>query len=92
MSDMAELFNGWREHKQAKRASNTVSSTQALIDAGIPFESHNAGAHIVIKMGNAVYDFWPSTGLWWLRPTKIKHRGVFRLIQTIKATKGGQHD
>ena len=85
MGDMADVFNGWREHKQAKRASNTVQSTQALVDAGIPFESHNAGAHIVIKAGAAVYDFWPSTGLWWLRPTKIKHRGVFRLIQTIRA-------
>jgi hypothetical protein len=85
MSDMAEIFSGWREHKQAKRASNTVQSTQALIDAGIPFESHNAGAHIVIKQGSAVYDFWPSTGLWWQRATKIKHRGVFRMIQAINA-------
>jgi hypothetical protein len=87
MSDMAELFNGWREHKQAKRANNTAQSTQALIDAGIPFEAHNAGTHIVIRVGNAVYDFWPSTGLWWLRATKIKHRGVFRLIQAIAALK-----
>lgn len=90
MGDMADIFNGWREHKQAKRASNTVQSTQALIDAGIPFESHNGGAHIVIKMGNAVYDFWPSTGLWWQRATKIKHRGVFRLIQTVIAQQKGQ--
>lgn len=89
MGDMADIFNGWREHKQAKRASNTVQSTQALIDAGIPFESHNGGAHIVIKMGNAVYDFWPSTGLWWQRATKIKHRGVFRLIQTVIAQQKG---
>lgn len=85
MSDMAETFNAWREHKKAKRASNTEQSTQALIDAGIPFESHNGGAHIVINMGGTVYDFWPSTGLWWQRATKIKHRGVFRLIQTINA-------
>ena len=85
MGDMAETFNAWREHKKAKRASNTEQSTQALIDAGIPFESHNAGAHIVIKMDSTVYDFWPSTGLWWQRATKIKHRGVFRLIQTINA-------
>lgn len=85
MSDMADIFNGWREHKRAKRVSNTEQSTQLLIDADIPFESHNGGAHIVIKAGNAVYDFWPSTGLWWLRPTKIKHRGVFRLIQVINA-------
>ena len=90
MSDMAEIFNGWREHKQAKRASNTVQSTQALIDAGIRFESHNAGAHIVIKVGSTVYDFWPSTGLWWQRATKIKHRGVFRLIQTVIAMAQGE--
>lgn len=85
MGDMAETFNAWRNLKKAKRASNTERSTQALIDAGIPFESHNAGAHLVIKVGSTVYDFWPSTGLWWLRPTKIKHRGVFRLIQTVNA-------
>lgn len=85
MGDMADIFKDWRDRKKAKRASNTERSTQALIDAGIPFESHNAGVHIVIKTGTAVYDFWPSTGLWWLRPTKIKHRGVFRLIQTVNA-------
>lgn len=81
MGEMADVFNGWREHKKAKRDSNTEQSTQALLDAGVPFTSHNDGAHLVVTARDgSIIDFWPSTGLWMLRATKVKHRGVFRLI------------
>jgi hypothetical protein len=81
MGEMADLFQEWREHKRAKRASNTEQSVQALEDAGVSFVYLNGRTHLlVVAADKTVIDFWPSTGLWMERNTGVRHRGVFRLI------------
>lgn len=84
MGDMAEVFAGWREMKQKKKRSNLAQSTAQLVSAGIPFTSHNGGVHLVLMKGEQPIDYWPSTGLWWIRGTSNKRRGIQKLIQYMK--------
>lgn len=86
MSEIGELFSGWKELSQQKRASNRVSSAALLTSAGIPFESKNNGAHLVVQVGQAIADFWPGTGLWSIRGTGKQSRGVRKLISALKRT------
>jgi hypothetical protein len=64
-----------------KRKSNTINSTDLLIKFGIPFESKNYGAHLVVDCN---IDFWPSTGLFINRKTKKKGRGISNLLKLLK--------
>lgn len=56
-------------------------SARLLREAGIPFESRNAGAHLIVA---GRYDFWPGTGLWMCRGDHSKRRGVRKLIQRVR--------
>lgn len=85
MGDMAEVFNDLRKFKQEKRRSNTAYSTNMLRESGIAFETHNGGIHLVLTKNDQVIDYWPSTGLWWIRGTRNKRRGIARLITYMKA-------
>ena len=81
MGDMADVFNDMRAHKKDKRASNTVSSTQMLVDKGVSFKSLNGGAHLQLNHVCGVINFWPSTGLWMVSGNPKKYRGVRNLLQ-----------
>ena len=83
MSEMAEMFSHMKEASQKKRASNRTQSARILAEAGIDFEQHNDGAHIVIKRNGRAWDFWPGTGKWHERGTKIYRRGVMPLIKAL---------
>lgn len=89
MGDMGDVFNDWREHKQAKRADNTKQSTALLQQAGVIFDSLNAGAHLVVQADPNVVDFWPSTGLWIVRGQPAKRRGVRKLIEFVERSRSG---
>ena len=80
-SDMGEMFTALRKVRQEKRAQNRESSAEILRAAGIPFESKNSGAHLIVA---GRYDFWPGTGLWVARGERTKHRGVRKLIARLK--------
>jgi hypothetical protein len=84
MGDMAEGWAEWREKKQKKKRSNMAASTAMLTGAGVSFQSHNSGVHLVLSKGEELIDFWPSTGLWWIRGTSNKRRGIQKLIQHMK--------
>lgn len=84
MSDIGELYDGLREHSQQKRARNREDSARVLTSKGVPFTQHNAGAHLVVTVGEQVVDFWPGTGKWITRgKARFEGRGVFRLLAYI---------
>lgn len=84
MSEIGEAFEGWREMKQQKRASNREHSTRLLTVAGINIEAiSNDGAHIIVNHRGHMVDFWPGTGLWIDRASKRKSRGVHNLIRHV---------
>ena len=85
MSEMAEIWGDLRAMRQAKKRSNLAASTQMLLDSGIQFVTHNGGIHLTINKGSEVIDYWPSTGLWWIRGTSNKRRGIARLLTYMKA-------
>ncbi len=85
MSEMAEIWADMRAHSQQKKRSNLASSTAMLQHNAIPFVVHNGGVHLVLTKGNQTIDYWPSTGLWWIRGTSNKRRGVKRLLAYMKA-------
>jgi hypothetical protein len=84
MNEVSEMWRERREYKQKKKRSNLAHSTAQLTSAGLPFVSHNSGVHLVLMKGEQAVDFWPSTGLWWIRGTSNKRRGIQKLIQYLK--------
>ena len=77
----------WRDVKsfrQGKRADNRVASARIVREAGFVVEEFNHGAHLVVRHGGHVVDFWPSTGLWIDRDTpRDRRRGVFPLVDHL---------
>lgn len=83
MGDMGEVFQDYTRLRKEKRRSNTENSTELLRQQGVPFESRNGGAHLIV---DGVADFWPSTGLYIPRDrTYGKDRGVMRLLKFVRA-------
>jgi hypothetical protein len=83
MGDMGEVFRDYTALRKQKRRDNTRDSTRLLQDQGVPFESRNGGAHLIV---DGVADFWPSTGLFIPRDrTWGKDRGVMRLLKFVRA-------
>lgn len=65
---------------QERRAQNRERSARLLAEAGIPFTSHNGGAHLIVEGSTCYIDFWPGTGKWIVRDSKTKGFGVRKLI------------
>ena len=73
---------GLTQESIERRASNRESSATLLTERGIVFEAKNSGAHLIVKHGDKVADFWPGTGKFIVRGGK-QGRGVFNLLKKI---------
>lgn len=85
INEVSEMWRERREFTQKKRRFNLAASTAMLTNAGLPFHSNNDGIHLVLLKNEQFIDFWPSTGLWWIRGTRNKRRGIQKLISYMKA-------
>ena len=91
-SDDDPMADYWRDAKpamqeasQQRRASNRANSAALLRANGVPFESKNGGAHLIVRDGSGrIFDLWPGTGLWQLRGAPQRWRGVQSLLGNIK--------
>jgi hypothetical protein len=72
-----------------KRASNRKASARILTEAGIPFESRNGGAHLIVSLPRGIADFWPGTGKWRHRGNGRDGRGVLALVEMFNRTRIG---
>lgn len=85
MGDMGDYWHDVRpamvKESQQRRASNRERSAALLQFNGIPFESKNGGAHLIVYSQKATYDFWPGTGLWQERGSTATGRGVRSLVK-----------
>lgn len=84
MSEMAEIFSDLKELSQRKRADNRKASASILSRSGVVFENKNGGAHLVVSAGRATVDFGPGTGLWIVRGSPARRRGVRKLIWFVE--------
>jgi hypothetical protein len=84
MGDTGDEFRMNKAVSQQRRADNRENSTYLLGDAGIEFVSKNEGAHLIVEQR---IDFWPGTGLWIVRATQHRDRGVKKLIAYVKNPK-----
>lgn len=58
------------------------SMTQLLRGAGIQFQRKN-DAHLIVYGIGHTFDLWTETGIWSMRGSTQKHRGVRSLIKFI---------
>lgn len=88
MNDSDDMSAYWRDIKEArqqKRAENRESSQELLREAGVRFISKNSEAHLIVNTdGGHVIDFWPGTGLWIMRGSTQRRRGVRKLVAFCK--------
>lgn len=79
-----------KKQSREKRKRNRSFSTHLLDKYGVPFESHNGGAHLIVGTPDFCFDFYPGTGLFKRRPfSEFGHqdRGIFNLLEIFKAIK-----
>lgn len=76
-------WKAYRKLGQDKRARNRAEGAKRLKKAGIPFDSKNGGAHLVIadRRNGTSISYWPGTGKWMDHGRGGKGRGVNGLIK-----------
>lgn len=84
MPTMGDIFKQMRKTSQEKKAKNRKYSQQLLQTAQVPHKAHNHGAHLVIESTQGPIDFWPGTGLWIVRATRQRGRGVKKLLAFLE--------
>lgn len=75
-----EMWEARKEESKSRRAKHRQNSTAILKAKGIPFESKNGGAHLIV---DGRIDYWPGTGKYTVRKTQHSGRGIFNLLKTI---------
>lgn len=81
---LSDTYRAMHERDKAKRADRREDAPELLTKAGIPFESRNSGAHLVVTAERRVIDFWPGTALWIVRGREDRNYGVHHLITFVK--------
>ena len=82
--DLGDYFRDRKAHSKAKRSHNREHATMQLERDGIPYTSHNHGAHLVVDQEGIVIDFWPGTGFWRSRKG-TQGRGLRNLLVYLKS-------
>jgi hypothetical protein len=75
VGDMGDTFNAMREAGKERRASNRETTPDLLRRHGIPFDTKNGGAHLIVYHGGKIADLWPGTGKY--------RRGVFNMLRDL---------
>lgn len=83
MSEMAEHFRAINKERRQKRSKRRRSDTDALGEAGIAYEVHNNGQHLIVDRRGGLVDYWPSSGLWIDRQARTR-RGLPRRDHGVK--------
>lgn len=89
MSEFAETMSGHAQLRRQRRAGNRKNNTALLDAAGVAYEAKNGGAHLIVRHGGMVVDFWPGTGKFAVRGEQdrsgkaIYRRGVRALLQRL---------
>lgn len=80
-----ETWRAIKRKSQHLREQNRVNAQEILARyPAIQVSSNNNGVHLIVKHGDRVVDFWPSTGKWIDRAQRGVHmRGIFRLLKHL---------
>lgn len=81
--DISATWRAIRAQRAEKRGDNREASARLLTQAGIGYTTANNGAHLIVRNGSFVVDFWPGTGKWRVRGLPNYNRGVNALIKAI---------
>ena len=83
MSYSAEDFKLLRAESRVLRAIKRKSGPERLVKEGIPFDSNNDGAHLVVHRQGYTIDYWPGTDRWNIRGGAKKF-GLEALVKYVK--------
>ena len=78
------MFQEWKKHMKAHKAEKAIAGATALTEAGIEWQSHNNGVHLIVYLDGKQINFWPSTDLWMFQGSKFRNYGVKSLIKKVK--------
>ena len=88
---MASFKPELRHLSMTKRAKNRKRGKSELFMVGLPFESKNGGAHLIINPGKPdLVDFWPGTGLWKETGGEATGRGLDSLFAHLRVSPSTQ--
>lgn len=89
MGDMAEVFRAMTANAKDRRIRRYAINMKMMKDYGVEFTSHNNGYHLIIKNGDEIIDFWPSTSRWRIRGKRSTF-GNLSLLKRINKYPGGK--
>lgn len=80
MTTLGDFYAARRKRGQACRATRRVEGARLLRSRGVPFTSHNMGAHLVVTGRDGLIDFWPGTDKFITRDG-VRGFGIIRLLE-----------
>lgn len=86
MSEICEMFTALRKDSAKKRMNNREASAAILTSLGVVYETNNQGVHLKVLDAvtrECIVDFWPGTGLWQVRKSGCRNRGVQKLVDYL---------
>jgi hypothetical protein len=85
MNKTVEMWKAWAKEKQEAKGQRRKDAPELLTKAGIPFTTHNQGAHLILDTHLGFVDFWPGTAKWKTRTfPEQKGHGITRLLHLIQ--------
>ena len=90
MGDVGDYWRDVKDYQQKesrkRKRGNFVRSVMRLDERGIKYEIKD-GIHFIITHEGEKYDFWPTTGKFYVRSKKKYGRGVFNLLKVLEGEK-----
>lgn len=76
-----------KDASSERRDKNRVSSAEMLKRHDVHYETKNNGIHLIVKMHEKIWDFWPGTGKYKRRDSSDYRHGVKNLLKEINSFK-----
>lgn len=57
MNEVTEMWKDWKKMKQSAATQRRVLGSEALVQKGISFSTHNGGAHLILDTKIGFIDF-----------------------------------
>lgn len=80
MGDQSEIFRMMDEHARTQRARRRDEAPKILAQHDVGFTAYNSGAHLRVR---GTVDLWPGSGIWIIRDTSERGRGIFALLRRL---------
>ncbi len=88
MGDWADAMKALKQANAEYRSEMRADAVTTLTALGVSFDTKNNGAHLIVRHGGKVVDFWPGTERWRVRGQTRYAFGIDKLLKELGVGNG----